>query len=74
MDIDIVLDSHLPSEQLTELGLLAEQYGIHTLWNASYLDGRDPFSESRRSRPAVEPHPHRADGAEWIRACIRFGL
>ena len=44
MDIDIVLDSHLPSEQLTELGLLAEQYGIHTLWNASYLDGRDPFS------------------------------
>jgi len=44
MDIDIVLDSHLPSERLTELGLLAEQYGIHTLWNASYLDGRDPFS------------------------------
>ncbi len=44
MDIDIVLDSHLPSEQLTRLGLLAEQYGIHTLWNASYLDGRDPFS------------------------------
>jgi alkanesulfonate monooxygenase SsuD/methylene tetrahydromethanopterin reductase-like flavin-dependent oxidoreductase (luciferase family) len=44
MDIDIVLDSHLPSEQLTGLGLLAEQYGIHTLWNASYLDGRDPFS------------------------------
>lgn len=44
MEIDIVLDSHLPSERLTELGLLAEQYGIHTLWNASYLDGRDPFS------------------------------
>jgi 5,10-methylenetetrahydromethanopterin reductase len=44
MDIDIVLDSQLPSSRLTELGLLAEKYGIHTLWNASYLDGRDPFS------------------------------
>jgi alkanesulfonate monooxygenase SsuD/methylene tetrahydromethanopterin reductase-like flavin-dependent oxidoreductase (luciferase family) len=44
VDIDIVLDSHLPSEQLTELGLLAEKYGIRTLWNASYLDGRDPFT------------------------------
>jgi alkanesulfonate monooxygenase SsuD/methylene tetrahydromethanopterin reductase-like flavin-dependent oxidoreductase (luciferase family) len=44
MKIDIVLDSHLPSEELAELGLLAEKYGIHTLWNASYLDGRDPFT------------------------------
>ncbi|MDH3512278.1 MAG: LLM class flavin-dependent oxidoreductase [Gammaproteobacteria bacterium] len=44
MKIDIVLDSHLPAEELTELGLLAEKYGIHTLWNASYLDGRDPFT------------------------------
>jgi alkanesulfonate monooxygenase SsuD/methylene tetrahydromethanopterin reductase-like flavin-dependent oxidoreductase (luciferase family) len=44
MDIDIVLDSHLSSQELTELGLLAEQQGIRTVWNASYLDGRDPFS------------------------------
>ncbi|MDH3977316.1 MAG: LLM class flavin-dependent oxidoreductase [Gammaproteobacteria bacterium] len=44
MDIDIVLDSHLPQSRLTELGLLAERYGIRTVWNASYLDGRDPFS------------------------------
>jgi alkanesulfonate monooxygenase SsuD/methylene tetrahydromethanopterin reductase-like flavin-dependent oxidoreductase (luciferase family) len=44
MDIDIVLDSHLPPEQLTELGLLAENYGIRAVWNASYLEGRDPFT------------------------------
>ena len=44
MEIDIVLDSHLPQNELTELGLLAERYGISTVWNASYLDGRDPFT------------------------------
>jgi len=44
MDIDIVLDSQLPPEQLTELGLLAEKHGIRAVWNADYLDGRDPFS------------------------------
>jgi len=44
MKIDIVLDSHLKSSEFKELGLLAEQYGINTVWNASYLDGRDPFS------------------------------
>ena len=72
MDIDIVLDSHLPQDQLTELGLLAEQYGIRTVWNASYLDGRDPLtnmselarrSSSIRVAPmalnAYEMHPFR---------------
>jgi len=72
MKIDIVLDSHLPPQELTELGLLAEKYGIHTLWNASYLDGRDPFSnlaqlarESSRLKiapmalNAYEQHPFR---------------
>lgn len=43
MDIDIVLDSQLPSAQLKELGLLAERHGIHAVWCATYLDGRDPF-------------------------------
>jgi alkanesulfonate monooxygenase SsuD/methylene tetrahydromethanopterin reductase-like flavin-dependent oxidoreductase (luciferase family) len=72
MDIDIVLDSHLPQDRLTELGLLAERYGIRTVWNASYLDGRDPFtnlselarrSSSIRIAPmalnAYEMHPFR---------------
>jgi alkanesulfonate monooxygenase SsuD/methylene tetrahydromethanopterin reductase-like flavin-dependent oxidoreductase (luciferase family) len=44
MDIDIVLDSHLPPAELAELGLLAEQHGIHAIWCASYLDGREPFT------------------------------
>jgi len=44
MDVDIVLDSMLTSQQLTELGLLAEQNGIRCLWNASYAVGRDPFT------------------------------
>ena len=72
MDIDIVLDSHLPQERLTELGLLAESYGIRTVWNASYLDGRDPLTNmselARRSTSiniapmalnAYEMHPFR---------------
>ena len=44
MDIDLVLDSHLTSAELAELGLLAEANGIRAIWCASYLDGRDPFS------------------------------
>ena len=72
MDIDIVLDSHLSSQELTDLGLLAEQYGIRCVWNASYLDGRDPFTnlaqlarESSRIKVApmalngYEMHPFR---------------
>jgi len=60
MEIDIVLDSHLPQRELTELGLLAERHGIRTVWNASYLDGRDPFTNlselaARSSRIAVAP-------------------
>lgn len=72
MEIDIVLDSHLPPDELTELGLLAERHGIRTVWNASYLDGRDPLtnmtdlarrSSSIRVAPmalnAYEMHPFR---------------
>ncbi|MCP4925176.1 MAG: LLM class flavin-dependent oxidoreductase [Gammaproteobacteria bacterium] len=44
MDIDIALDSHLPPEQVTELGLLAEKHGLRAVWNTSYLNGRDPFT------------------------------
>lgn len=60
MEIDIVLDSHLSSAELAELGVLAEQYGIHTVWNASYLDGRDPFTNMaelarRTSRIHIAP-------------------
>jgi len=72
MNIDIVLDSHLSSTEFKELGLLAEANGIGTVWNASYLDGRDPFTnmaelarESSRIKlapmalNAYEMHPFR---------------
>lgn len=44
MDIDLVLDSTLTPERLAELGQLAEANGIRAIWCASYLDGRDPFT------------------------------
>lgn len=44
MDVDLVLDSHLTPSELAELGVLAERHGIHAIWCASYLDGRDPFT------------------------------
>lgn len=44
MDIDILIDPHLSSAETAELGLLAESHGVRALWNASYFDGRDPFS------------------------------
>lgn len=44
MEVDIVLDSSLSSQRLTDLGLLAEQAGIRCVWNASYLTGKDPFT------------------------------
>jgi alkanesulfonate monooxygenase SsuD/methylene tetrahydromethanopterin reductase-like flavin-dependent oxidoreductase (luciferase family) len=72
MDIDIALDSNLPPEQLTELGLLAEKHGLRAVWNTSYFGGRDPFTnmadlakQSNRIKlgalalNAYEMHPYR---------------
>ena len=43
MHVDLILDSRLNASEITELGLLAEKYGVHTIWVASYLDSREPF-------------------------------
>lgn len=72
MEIDIILDTQIPPEEITQLGLLAEQYGLGTVWNASYLNGRDPFTTlsdlARQSTSinvapmalnAYEMHPYR---------------
>jgi 5,10-methylenetetrahydromethanopterin reductase len=72
MDIDIMIDSHLTPSEFAEVGLLAERHGIRGVWCASYLDGRDPFTNmvelARRSTTlrmgamAVSPyelHPFR---------------
>jgi alkanesulfonate monooxygenase SsuD/methylene tetrahydromethanopterin reductase-like flavin-dependent oxidoreductase (luciferase family) len=42
--IDLCLDARLPGEELARLGLLAERYGLGTIWLASYLASRDPFA------------------------------
>ena len=44
MRIGLILDSRLSTSNITELGLLAEKYGIHTIWLASYIDSREPFT------------------------------
>ena len=67
MDIDIVLDSMLPPEELAELGLLAEQNGIRCVWNASYLLGRDPFTnlvELARQTSRIKLAPMALNGYE----------
>jgi alkanesulfonate monooxygenase SsuD/methylene tetrahydromethanopterin reductase-like flavin-dependent oxidoreductase (luciferase family) len=43
MKIQIILEPDLSLDQVTELGLLAERLGIHTLWVQNYATGADPF-------------------------------
>lgn len=43
MRIGVILDSRLSTSDMNELGLLAEKYGIHSVWSASYIDSREPF-------------------------------
>jgi 5,10-methylenetetrahydromethanopterin reductase len=72
MDIDLCLDPYLPSETMTELGLLAESLGFRAVWTPSGDDVRDAFatfadlaSRSTRIRIGVmalspfEMHPFR---------------
>ena len=43
MRIGVILDSRLSTSKIKQLGLLAEKYGIDSVWSASYIDSRDPF-------------------------------
>jgi alkanesulfonate monooxygenase SsuD/methylene tetrahydromethanopterin reductase-like flavin-dependent oxidoreductase (luciferase family) len=43
MKIGIILEPDIALDELTELGLLAERQGIHTLWVQNYATGADPF-------------------------------
>ena len=43
MDIDIILEADLTAPQIQELGLLAEQYGVRTIWTQNYARARDAF-------------------------------
>jgi len=43
MHVDIILEPDLTPDQMVELGLLAERYGVRSLWASNYPSGRDPF-------------------------------
>lgn len=44
MKIDLCVNALASSDELASLAVLAEGYGIQTLWTASYLAARDPWS------------------------------
>jgi len=43
MNIDIMLEPDRSPEQVAELALLAESYGLRALWAQNYVPARDPF-------------------------------
>ncbi|MEC9374788.1 MAG: LLM class flavin-dependent oxidoreductase [Pseudomonadota bacterium] len=43
MDIDIILNEFTSAEEASELGRLAESYGVRGIWSSNYGWSRDPF-------------------------------
>jgi alkanesulfonate monooxygenase SsuD/methylene tetrahydromethanopterin reductase-like flavin-dependent oxidoreductase (luciferase family) len=43
MKIDVILDAGMPAAQVEELGRLADQFGISTLWGSCFASRRDPL-------------------------------
>jgi len=43
MKIDVILSPDTPPAEICELGLLAEGYGIQSVWSSNYPSSRDPF-------------------------------
>ncbi|MAJ29760.1 MAG: hypothetical protein CMQ73_00720, partial [Gammaproteobacteria bacterium] len=43
MKIDIILEPDLTPEQICELGIAAESYGIESVWTSNYFAHWDPF-------------------------------
>ncbi|GIS41294.1 MAG: hypothetical protein Ct9H90mP13_11400 [Pseudomonadota bacterium] len=43
MKIDIILEPDLTPEQICELGMVAENYGIESVWTSNYFSHWDPF-------------------------------
>jgi len=43
MKIDIILEPDLTPEEICDLGLLAESYGVDSVWTSNYFSHWDPF-------------------------------
>ena len=43
MKFDVILDPDLSPSEVSELGLLAESYGLRAVWTSNYPSSRDPF-------------------------------
>lgn len=43
MKVDVILSPDTSPAEILELGLLAEQYGIQSVWSSNYPSSRDPF-------------------------------
>ena len=43
MKIDIILEPDLNPEEICQLGILAESYGINAVWTSNYFSHWDPF-------------------------------
>jgi len=43
MKIDVILSPDTSPVEICELGLLAERYGIQSVWSSNYPSSRDPF-------------------------------
>ena len=43
MDVDLILEPDLTPTQITELGTVAEKYGIRAIWTSNYFAHWDAF-------------------------------
>ena len=43
MRFDVILDPDSSPQEVCELGLLAESYGLNAVWTSNYPSSRDPF-------------------------------
>ncbi len=43
MKIDVIVEEFFSPDQVKELGLKAEEYGVRGLWTSNYLSSRDPI-------------------------------